>query len=89
VARLGGDEFLILLGAAEPGHVEGILDRISAALSRPIELCGEWVRIGASIGLIDSTRDKDPEELIRRADLAMYRAKRAQPEDPTVRMVTA
>lgn len=87
VARLGGDEFLILLNGAAPGHVDGILDRISAELSRPIDLRGEVVRIGASIGLADSTEDRDPEELIRRADLAMYRAKRAQPETPTVRMV--
>ena len=87
VARPGGDEFLILLNAAAPGHVDGILDRISAALSRPINLRGEWVRIGASLGLADSADEGDPDELIRRADLAMYRAKRSQPEAPTVRMV--
>jgi diguanylate cyclase (GGDEF)-like protein len=89
VARLGGDEFLILLNAAGPGHVDGILDRIAATLSRPIELRGESVRIGASIGLASSTDESDPEELIRRADVAMYRAKRSQPDVPTVRMVTA
>jgi diguanylate cyclase (GGDEF)-like protein len=87
VARLGGDEFLILLNGAAPGYVDGILDRISAALSRPFDLRGELARIGASIGLADSTRHPGPEELIRRADLAMYRAKRSQPESPTVRMV--
>jgi diguanylate cyclase (GGDEF)-like protein len=87
VARPGGDEFLILLDAAMPGHVDGVLDRISAALSRPINLRGEWVRVGASLGLADSADERDPDELIRRADLAMYRAKRAQPEAPTVRMV--
>jgi diguanylate cyclase (GGDEF)-like protein len=89
VARLGGDEFLILLDNAEPGHVDGVVDCISTALSRPIGLDGEWVRIGASIGLVDSSRDRDPEELIKRADLAMYRAKRSQPASRTVRMVTA
>jgi diguanylate cyclase (GGDEF)-like protein len=87
VARLGGDEFLILLNGAAPGHVDGILDRVSAALSRPIDLGEETVRVGASIGLADSTEDSDPDELIRRADLAMYRAKRSQPETPTVRTV--
>jgi diguanylate cyclase (GGDEF)-like protein len=89
VARLGGDEFLIMLNAAAPGHVDGILDRVSAALSRPIELAGETVTIGASLGLAYSTETSDPDELIRRADLAMYRAKAGQPEVPTVRMAAA
>jgi diguanylate cyclase (GGDEF)-like protein len=89
VARLGGDEFLIMLNAAAPGHVDGILDRVSAALSRPIELAGETVTVGASLGLAYSTETSDPDELIRRADLAMYRAKAGQPEVPTVRMAAA
>lgn len=89
VARLGGDEFLILLSAGAPRHVDGILDRISAALSRPFNLRGEWVRIGASLGLAEPVDDEDPDELIQRADLAMYRAKRDQPEAPTVRVVVS
>jgi diguanylate cyclase (GGDEF)-like protein len=87
VARLGGDEFLIMLNAAAPGHVDGVLDRVSAALSRPIDLQGETVTIGASLGLAYSTESQDPDELIRRADLAMYRAKGDQPQVPSVRMV--
>jgi diguanylate cyclase (GGDEF)-like protein len=89
VARLGGDEFLIMLNAGAPGHVDGILDRVSAALSRPIELPRETVTIGASLGLAYSTETRDPDDLIRRADLAMYRAKEDQPHVPTVRMVAA
>ena len=89
VARLGGDEFLILLKSAAPGHVDGILDRISAALSRPFFLRGESVRLGASLGLAEPIDDEDPDELIQRADLAMYRAKRDQPDAPTVRLVVS
>jgi diguanylate cyclase (GGDEF)-like protein len=89
VARHGGDEFLIMLNAGAPGHVDGILDRVSAALSRPIELPRETVTIGASLGLAYSTETRDPDDLIRRADLAMYRSKEDQPHVPTVRMVAA
>jgi diguanylate cyclase (GGDEF)-like protein len=89
VARLGGDEFLILLNAAAPGHVDGILDRISAALSRPFYLRGEAVRLGASLGLAETVDGDDPDELIQRADLAMYRAKREQPDAPTVRLIVS
>ena len=90
VSRFGGDEFLILLRDQAPSVVTAVCDRIADALSRPIELRGERVSIGASIGLAIATgdADADADTLIRRADRAMYEAKRDEPSTPGVRIVT-
>jgi diguanylate cyclase (GGDEF)-like protein len=80
VARLGGDEFLILLREAGPSDVEGVLERISAGLSRPVTVDSTPVRVGLSIGVVVAfTESGGAEDLIQRADHAMYRAKQAQP----------
>jgi diguanylate cyclase (GGDEF)-like protein len=77
VARLGGDEFAVLLG---PGTgedtAEQVAQRIVDALGEPLRVFGEMHQIGASIGLacrMDS--DTTTDDLIRRADVAMYTAK--------------
>jgi diguanylate cyclase (GGDEF)-like protein len=88
VARLGGDEFIILLRGAEPAEVAAILDRISALLSQPIEVSGRSVDVDASIGVV-TAHDGDPEELLKQADHAMYRAKQSMPAKRGVRVVTA
>jgi diguanylate cyclase (GGDEF)-like protein len=76
VSRFGGDEFVILLRRAKPDEVETIKQRIVDALSRPIPVAGELVTIGASTGsALASGEEVDPEELIMRADHAMYEAK--------------
>ena len=76
VSRFGGDEFVILLRDAKPDEVETIKQRIVDALSRPIAVSGELVTIGASTGsALASGEEVDPEELIMRADSAMYAAK--------------
>lgn len=84
VSRFGGDEFVILLRDAKPDEVEAIKQRIVDALSRPIPVAGELVTIGASTGsALASGEEVDPEELIMRADHAMYEAKTngtAEPE---------
>ena len=77
-ARLGGDEFAVLLHGPidEPG-VEQVLNRIRAQLDLPIELgAGRSAKVGASLGVSFGGRDTDIDTLIRRADLAMYTAKR-------------
>ncbi len=77
VARLGGDEFAIiqrrLQSVDEPTHLAA---RIITGLSRPYRIDGHEVQIGVSIGIemIDS-RSRDPDEALRNADLALYRAK--------------
>ena len=75
-ARLGGDEFIILLdvdsGAEEASRVAGrILDEIRT----PLVLRGKELAINASIGIAVGGSGERPEELLRDADLAMYRAK--------------
>ncbi|GAA3156897.1 hypothetical protein GCM10010531_05260 [Blastococcus jejuensis] len=77
-ARLGGDEFAVLLhGAIDEDGVERVLDRIRAQLDLPIELGGgRSAKVGASIGVSFGGTDTDIDTLIRRADLAMYTAKR-------------
>jgi diguanylate cyclase (GGDEF)-like protein len=78
-ARLGGDEFAVLLhGAIDTAGVEQVLARIRAQLDRPIDLGGgRTAKVGASIGVSFAGPDTDIDALIRRADLAMYTAKRS------------
>ncbi len=76
-ARLGGDEFVVLLdGITELGDATRVADRIQEAVSQPFALAGHEVFTSASIGIVSSINGYDePEELLRDADLAMYRAK--------------
>jgi len=77
-ARLGGDEFAVLLhGPIDTDGVETALARIRSELDVPVDLGGgRSAKIGASIGVAFSVPDTDIDGLIRRADLAMYTAKR-------------
>jgi diguanylate cyclase (GGDEF)-like protein len=88
VSRFGGDEFLILLRDQAPSVVSTICGRIADALSRPILLGGEKVSIGASIGIAIATAEYDADALIKRADRAMYEAKRDEPKTPGIRIVS-
>ena len=77
VARLGGDEFAILLEDIK-GVSEAIFvaERIKKELTSPMNLDRHEIFTTASIGIAtSSTSYKQPEELLRDADLAMYRAK--------------
>ena len=76
VARLGGDEFAVLLpGAAD--EAAAAAERIAAELRAPVLVDGREVFVTASIGVADSVLagSRDPEDLLRDADLAMYLAK--------------
>jgi diguanylate cyclase (GGDEF)-like protein len=78
VARLGGDEFVVILEPAESDElVMRIGERIVAAVGRPITYEGHELRVGASVGAAVSDPGGDPEELLSRADHAVYRAKAA------------
>ncbi|MEH2462022.1 putative bifunctional diguanylate cyclase/phosphodiesterase [Nostoc sp.] len=77
-ARLGGDEFTILLeGIQDISDVIIVAERIQKELALPFELGGQEVLITASIGIaLSSTVGYEhPEDLLRDADTAMYRAK--------------
>ncbi|WOH79125.1 EAL domain-containing protein [Bradyrhizobium sp. BEA-2-5] len=76
-ARLGGDEFAIVLAAdVSPNEASAFAERLIEALSAPYNIDGLEVVIGASIGIALSPGDgTTPEELMRNADMALYRAK--------------
>ncbi|MGY0058157.1 putative bifunctional diguanylate cyclase/phosphodiesterase [Streptomyces sp. LZ34] len=84
-ARLGGDEFAaLILGdgdrdpAARECRILEIADRLRARLSQPYQVVGGTeVRVAASIGVAFAEPGIGPGELMRNADLAMYRAKSA------------
>lgn len=79
VARLGGDEFTILLdGVTDPNEAIKVAERVHQELKRPFELDGRAVYSGTSVGIAMYRPEyKRPEEIIRDADTAMYRAKSA------------
>jgi diguanylate cyclase (GGDEF)-like protein/PAS domain S-box-containing protein len=77
VARLGGDEFAILLPAVlESAEAGEMAARVIAALEPGFSIDGHYLQIGVSIGVILCPTDgTDPDQLLRKADLAMYHAK--------------
>jgi diguanylate cyclase (GGDEF)-like protein len=77
VARLGGDEFAILLDGLEDfSHAIHVAERVQDELMQPFNLKGHEVYTTASIGIALSTTGYDhPENILRDADIAMYRAK--------------
>jgi diguanylate cyclase (GGDEF)-like protein len=77
VARLGGDEFAVVLeGIASIAEVTPVADRIIRVFNTPMRISGKELLTSASVGItIASARYHNPEELLRDADVAMYRAK--------------
>ncbi|MFI0897847.1 putative bifunctional diguanylate cyclase/phosphodiesterase [Streptomyces sp. NPDC020983] len=76
-ARLGGDEFAVLVCGADEEKAAEIAERLRAALCEPYRVDGGEVRVGASIGIAFGEPGGSAGELMRDADLAMYRAKQA------------
>jgi diguanylate cyclase (GGDEF)-like protein len=79
VGRLGGDEFVIVTaGSSMAGGVEVVTKRILAVLEAPFRISGSDIplHVSASIGIAMGDR-AIPEELLRDADIALYRAKAA------------
>lgn len=87
VGRVGGDEFVALLAAPlQPAEIDDLANQLHAALAEPIAVdhpndstATRYVWISASIGLVtvQAIEKRSAEEILRDADLAMYRAKRA------------
>ncbi len=77
VSRLGGDEFTVLLDGIRRGEdVGSVAQRLQRAFEAPFRLRGHDVFAGASMGIaLGSPRYTLPEEVLRDADTAMYRAK--------------
>lgn len=81
-SRLGGDEFAALIvgdgtrdRTAREGHILELADRLRVTLSQPYRIDGNDVRVAASIGVAFAEPGLGAGELLRNADLAMYRAK--------------
>ncbi len=77
VARIGGDEFVVLQAAtANPDGVAALARRLVDLLGRTYIIDGQLLTIGASVGAALAPRDGcDPDQLLKQADLALYRAK--------------
>jgi diguanylate cyclase (GGDEF)-like protein len=76
VARLGGDEFVIVAGADSSETIERLAQRTIAAIEAPLVIDGQDITPGASIGIAIAPADgEDGRNLLKNAELALYRAK--------------
>lgn len=76
LARLGGDEFVLIAEGADLQSAVRIATRLQDSLVEPLSLLGHSYNVGASIGIAFYPADGDTsEDLIKRTDIAMYRAK--------------
>lgn len=77
VSRFGGDEFVLLIGdVGGPGDALAVAAKILAAFREPFVLAGQETRVSASIGVaLSPAHGREIEELVRRSDEALYRAK--------------
>jgi len=78
VARLAGDEFVILLEELEePDGVISAAKKIITAMTVPFVTESSQIAVTASIGItVSSNRNETPENLLKKADNALYEAKR-------------
>jgi diguanylate cyclase (GGDEF)-like protein len=77
VARFGGDEFTVLLEDAESAEeATRVAARVARALRAPFSVAGQEVFVTTSIGIsLNRSAEEQPGDLLKNADLAMYRAK--------------
>lgn len=75
-ARLGGDEFVLVLPGTTGAEAAALVDRALDGLQDPVPVAGQELYICASIGIAAGRAGDDAAEVLRRADNAMYAAKR-------------
>ncbi|GGM35185.1 putative bifunctional diguanylate cyclase/phosphodiesterase [Dactylosporangium sucinum] len=75
VVRLGGDEFAVLMPGTGPATADALVTELAAALEQPVYAGEHHLLVQASIGVADAAGTRDPFEVLRRADVAMYAAK--------------
>jgi diguanylate cyclase (GGDEF)-like protein len=77
VSRLSGDEFAIVhAGPKKDVNAGALAQRVIECMERPYEIDGHHVMIGVSVGVAVAPQDgRTPDELLKKADLALYRAK--------------
>ena len=79
VARLGGDEFAVLLPSADLVDATRIAKKLLGVLDQPFDLEGQSFHVGASLGIaLFPDHGRDAAALMKRADVAMYEAKRGK-----------
>jgi diguanylate cyclase (GGDEF)-like protein/PAS domain S-box-containing protein len=74
VARFGGDEFVVLSEGTDEASARELADHLLAQLAEPFEISGRRAYLSASIG-ISMAPPAEPDEMLRHADAAMYKAK--------------
>ncbi len=76
-ARFGGDEFALLVPTGkQDGEIADLANRIIENVRKPVQAGEHLLNVGASIGIAIAPQDgRDPDELLRRADIALYGAK--------------
>lgn len=79
VARMGGDEFAVLLqGVRDAAPAVALAQRLVAAVSEPVALDAHCLQVGVSVGIaLHDGQPGTPDQLLQRADRAMYQAKAA------------
>ncbi len=76
VARLGGDEFAIIQASARPTDATELAVRLIELMNEPFDIFGNQIVVGASVGIAMAPTDgKEPDQLLRNSDMALYRAK--------------
>jgi diguanylate cyclase (GGDEF)-like protein len=77
VARLAGDEFVIILDLLhDPDDATAVAEKIASSMQRPFHIFGAEHPVSACMGIVLRRRgETDPEDLLRRADAALYRMK--------------
>lgn len=76
VGRLAGDEFVVVVPQATPEEAAAVAERMCDVVRQPIAVAGQVVQVGASVGVALGDYLDHPRALLRRADAAMYAAKR-------------
>jgi diguanylate cyclase (GGDEF)-like protein/PAS domain S-box-containing protein len=75
-ARLGGDEFAVLIETiSEPGSAVAVAQRILGAMAEPLTILGSELAVRGSVGITLGSGEQTTTDIMRSADLAMYRAK--------------
>jgi len=79
VARLAGDEFIVVVDAANIGILTDLADRILQCLKQPLNIRGRVLHYSASIGVALAEPGDRPQDLLDKADMAMYSVKQLLP----------
>ena len=82
VARIGGDQFAVLITSeTDPHQIATTAERVRRTLRTPMKVTEKEVILTGSIGIaVYDGKQKDPEDLLKEAEIAMFRAKRGGPD---------